>query len=42
MNNCCQQLNFELSSDLVTGGFILKDRIMYCSDAPGLGLKRIS
>ena len=33
--------SFDLSSDLVTGGFILKDGMMYCSEGPGLGLKRI-
>ncbi len=33
--------SFDLSSDLVTGGFVLKDGMMYCSDAPGLGLRRI-
>jgi L-Ala-D/L-Glu epimerase len=32
--------SFDLSSDLVTGGFILKDGYLYCSDAPGLGLKK--
>jgi L-Ala-D/L-Glu epimerase len=31
--------SFDLSSDYVTGGFILKDGLMYCGDAPGLGLK---
>ena len=41
MNNCQQQLNFDLNSELVTGGFILKDGMMYCSEEPGLGLKRI-
>lgn len=33
--------SFDLSSDLVTGGFILKDGYMHCSDQPGLGLHRI-
>lgn len=33
--------SFDLSRDWVTGGFILKDGIMYCSNEPGLGLKRI-
>lgn len=33
--------SFDLSSDLVTGGFILKDGLMYCSDQPGLGLRKI-
>jgi L-alanine-DL-glutamate epimerase-like enolase superfamily enzyme len=33
--------SFDLSSDLVTGGFILKDGVMYCSDEAGLGLHRL-
>lgn len=33
--------SFDLSSDLVTGGFVVKDGVMYCSNEPGLGLKRI-
>jgi L-alanine-DL-glutamate epimerase-like enolase superfamily enzyme len=33
--------SFDLSSDLVTGGFILKEGVMYCSDEVGLGVKRI-
>jgi len=33
--------SFDLSSDLVTGGFILKDGLMYCSEKPGLGLRKI-
>jgi L-Ala-D/L-Glu epimerase len=33
--------SFDLSSDLVTGGFMLKDGMMYCSNEPGLGLKKI-
>ncbi|MDN3656649.1 dipeptide epimerase [Ferruginibacter paludis] len=33
--------SFDLSSDLVTGGFILKDGVMYCSDGTGLGLHRL-
>jgi L-alanine-DL-glutamate epimerase-like enolase superfamily enzyme len=33
--------SFDLSRDLVTGGFILKDGVMYCSDEPGLGVKRL-
>lgn len=33
--------SFDLSSDLVTGGFTLKDGMMYCSELPGLGLKRL-
>ena len=32
--------SFDLSSDLVTGGFIVKDGLMYCSNKPGLGLQR--
>jgi L-Ala-D/L-Glu epimerase len=32
--------SFDLSSDLVTGGFILKDGMMYCSEEAGLGLRR--
>ena len=30
--------SFDLSSDCVTGGFVLKDGILHCSDRPGLGL----
>ena len=33
--------SFDLSSDLVTGGFILKDGLMYCSNKAGLGLTKI-
>jgi L-Ala-D/L-Glu epimerase len=33
--------SFDLSSDLVTGGFTLKDGCMYCSQAPGLGCRKI-
>ena len=33
--------SFDLSSDLVTGGFILKDGCLYCSDEAGLGLHKI-
>ena len=33
--------SFDLSSDLVTSGFTLKDGMMYCSEEPGLGLMRI-
>jgi L-alanine-DL-glutamate epimerase-like enolase superfamily enzyme len=32
--------SLDLAKDEVTGGFILKDGIMYCSDKPGLGLER--
>lgn len=34
--------SLDLGRDEVTGGFILKDGIMYCSDKPGLGVERIS
>jgi L-alanine-DL-glutamate epimerase-like enolase superfamily enzyme len=33
--------SFDLSKDFVEGGFILKDGYMYCSDKPGLGLRKI-
>jgi L-alanine-DL-glutamate epimerase-like enolase superfamily enzyme len=33
--------SLDLGRDEVTGGFILKDGMMYCSDLPGLGLSRI-
>jgi len=33
--------SFDLSKDLVESGFILKDGIMYCTDKPGLGLKKL-
>jgi L-alanine-DL-glutamate epimerase-like enolase superfamily enzyme len=33
--------SFDLSSDLVTGGFILKDGLMYCGDEAGLGVRRL-
>jgi L-alanine-DL-glutamate epimerase-like enolase superfamily enzyme len=33
--------SLDLGRDEVTGGFILKDGVMYCSDKPGLGLERI-
>lgn len=33
--------SFDLSRDFVTGGFILKDGIMHCTDEPGLGIKKI-
>ena len=33
--------SFDLSSDLVTGGFILKDGYLYCSDQPGFGFRKI-
>lgn len=33
--------SLDLGRDEVTGGFILKDGVMYCSDKPGLGLERV-
>jgi L-Ala-D/L-Glu epimerase len=33
--------SLDLSTDVVKGGFILKDGMMYCSDKPGLGVERI-
>jgi L-alanine-DL-glutamate epimerase-like enolase superfamily enzyme len=33
--------SLDLGKDVVTGGFILKDGVMSCSDKPGLGLERI-
>ncbi len=33
--------SLDLRSDVVTGGFILKDGYMSCSDKPGLGVERI-
>lgn len=33
--------SLDLGRDAVSGGFILKDGIMYCSDKPGLGVERI-
>lgn len=33
--------SFDLSKDLVEGGFILKEGHMYCSTLPGLGLKKM-
>jgi L-Ala-D/L-Glu epimerase len=33
--------SLDLGRDVVTGGFILKDGSMYCSDKPGLGVERI-
>lgn len=33
--------SLDLANDVVTGGFVLQDGIMYCSDKPGLGLERI-
>lgn len=34
--------SFDLSKDWVEGGFIIKDGMMYCSDQPGFGLKKIN
>lgn len=33
--------SLDLGKDVVTGGFILKDGVMSCSDKPGLGVERI-
>jgi L-alanine-DL-glutamate epimerase-like enolase superfamily enzyme len=33
--------SLDLAHDIVRGGFILKDGIMYCSDKPGLGVELI-
>lgn len=33
--------SLDLGNDVVKGGFILKDGVMYCSDQPGLGVERI-
>ncbi len=33
--------SLDLARDVVKGGFILKDGVMYCSDKPGLGVERI-
>jgi L-alanine-DL-glutamate epimerase-like enolase superfamily enzyme len=33
--------SLDLARDVVKGGFILKDGIMYCSDKPGLGVDRV-
>ncbi|MFN5168515.1 MAG: mandelate racemase/muconate lactonizing enzyme family protein [Cyclobacteriaceae bacterium] len=32
--------SLDLARDVVKGGFILKDGVMYCSDKPGLGVER--
>jgi L-alanine-DL-glutamate epimerase-like enolase superfamily enzyme len=34
--------SLDLAKDEVTGGFILKDGMMYCSDKPGLGVERVN
>jgi L-Ala-D/L-Glu epimerase len=33
--------SLDLGRDIVQGGFILRDGIMFCSDKPGLGIERI-
>lgn len=33
--------SLDLGNDVVKGGFILKEGVMYCSDKPGLGVERI-
>lgn len=33
--------SLDLADDVVKGGFILKDGVMFCSDKPGLGVERI-
>ncbi|MBI3220448.1 MAG: dipeptide epimerase [Bacteroidetes bacterium] len=33
--------SLDLARDVVKGGFILKDGVMYCSEKPGLGVERI-
>lgn len=33
--------SLDLARDVVKGGFILKDGIMYCSDKPGLGVEKL-
>jgi L-alanine-DL-glutamate epimerase-like enolase superfamily enzyme len=33
--------SLDLGNDVVKGGFILKDGIMYCSEKPGLGVEKI-
>jgi L-alanine-DL-glutamate epimerase-like enolase superfamily enzyme len=33
--------SLDLARDVVKGGFILKEGMMYCSDKPGLGVERI-
>lgn len=33
--------SLDLGRDVVTGGFILKDGYMYCSEKPGLGVEKI-
>ena len=33
--------SLDLARDVVKGGFILKEGVMYCSDKPGLGVERV-
>jgi L-Ala-D/L-Glu epimerase len=33
--------SLDLARDVVKGGFILKEGVMYCSDRPGLGVERV-
>lgn len=33
--------SLDLARDVVKGGFILKDGVMYCSDKPGLGVEKV-
>jgi L-Ala-D/L-Glu epimerase len=33
--------SLDLGKDVVSGGFILKNGVMYCSDKPGLGVERL-
>lgn len=33
--------SLDLAHDLVKGGFVLKEGIMYCSDKPGLGVEKV-
>lgn len=33
--------SLDLGNDVVTGGFVLKDGTMYCSEQPGLGVERV-
>lgn len=33
--------SLDLGTDVVKGGFILKEGVMYCNDKPGLGVERI-
>lgn len=33
--------SLDLGTDVVKGGFILKEGVMYCNDEPGLGVERI-